>query len=240
MSYFQGFLIPVKADDKQAYLDLAKKAAPVFAEYGALRTVETWGEDVPDGKRTDMKRAVHLEAGEEIVFSWIWWPDKATCDAASDKLMADERMKPGDDPMPFNPQRMIYAGYDTAYDSGDGGAFGYVDGVVAPAPEGGRQPFADHAERMASFFLEHGALRLVDGWGADVPDGKVTAFKRAVQAKPDETVVFGWIEWPDKPTREAAFAAMGADEAMRAIAPAFDMQRAIFGGFVPILDTQHQ
>ena len=72
MTYVQGFLIPVKEGDKQRYLDLATKAAPVFAEYGAIATVECWGDDVPDGKRTDMKRAVKAEPGEHIVFSWVW------------------------------------------------------------------------------------------------------------------------------------------------------------------------
>ncbi len=238
MTYLQGFIIPVKEGDKQAYLDMAKKAAPVFAEYGATATVECWGDDVPDGKRTDMKRAVQAEAGEHIVFSWVWWPDKATCDAASEKLMADERMQP-DGEMPFNPQRMIYGGYDALYDGGDGGSFGYVDGVVAPTSVD-KQAFADHAARISAYFLKSGATRIVDGWGTDVPDGKVTDFKRAVAAEEGETVIFGWVEWPDKPTRDAAFAGMMDDPDVRAAPPAFDMQRAIFGGFTPILDTDHQ
>lgn len=238
MTYVQGFIIPVKEDNKQAYLDMAKKAAPVFAEYGATATVECWGDDVPDGKRTDMKRAVRAEAGEHIVFSWIWWPDKATCDGAAEKLMADERMQP-DGEMPFNPQRMIYGGYEALYDGGDGGSFGYVDGVVAPTSVD-KQAFADHAARISAYFLKNGATRIVDGWGTDVPDGKVTDFKRAVAAEDGETVIFGWVEWPDKPTRDAAFAGMMDDPDVQAAPPAFDMQRAIFGGFVPILDTDHQ
>lgn len=237
MSYLQGFIIPVKEGDKQAYLDLATKAAPVFAEYGARATVECWGEDVPDGKRTDMKRAVQAEAGEHIVFSWVWWPDKATCDNAAEKLMADERMQP-DGAMPFNPQRMIYGGYEALYDGGDGGSFGYVDGVVAPTSVD-KAAFADHAARISAYFLKSGATRIVDGWGIDVPDGKVTDFKRAVAAEEGETVIFGWVEWPDKPTRDAAFAGMMDDPEVQAAPPAFDMQRAIFGGFVPILDTDH-
>ena len=237
MTYVQGFIIPVKEGDKQAYLDLATKAAPVFAEYGATATVECWGDDVPDGKRTDMKRAVQAEPGEHIVFSWVWWPDKATCDAAAEKLMTDERMQP-DGALPFNPQRMIYGGYEALYDGGDGGSFGYVDGVVAPTSVD-KQAFADHAARISAYFLKSGATRIVDGWGTDVPDGKVTDFKRAVAAEDGETVIFGWVEWPDKPTRDAAFAGMMDDPDVQAAPPAFDMQRAIFGGFVPILDTDH-
>lgn len=238
MTYVQGFLIPVKEGDKQRYLDLATKAAPVFADYGALGTVECWGDDVPDGKRTDMKRAVKAEPDEKIVFSWVWWPDKATCDAAAEKLMADERMQP-DGELPFNPQRMIYGGYEPAYEGGDGGKFGFVDGIVAPTASD-KAAFVDHARTISAYFLKKGATRIVDGWGVDVPDGKVTDFKRAVAAEEGETVIFGWVEWPDKPTRDAAFAGMMDDPDIQAAPPAFDMQRAIFGGFVPMLDTDHQ
>src|ERR1700738_1363454 len=90
MMYFQGFVIPVMAENKQAYLDMAKKAAPIFAEYGVMRTVECWGDDVMDGKITDLKKAVRANDNETVVFSWIWWPDKATCDAADDRMRPDK------------------------------------------------------------------------------------------------------------------------------------------------------
>ena len=83
--YFQGFVIPVKAGNKQAFLDMAKKMAPFFAEYGAMRTVECWGDDLMDGKVTDLRKAVQANDDETVVFSWVWWPDKATCDAATKK-----------------------------------------------------------------------------------------------------------------------------------------------------------
>ncbi|MEO5494596.1 MAG: DUF1428 domain-containing protein [Sphingomonas sp.] len=236
MSYFQGFVVPVPGDKKQAYIDMATKAAPVFAEFGATRTVECWEEEVPDGKRTDLRRAVAAEPGEKIVFSWITWPDKATCDAAAEKIMADDRMPSGD--MPFNPQRMIYAGYEPVFEQSDSkAAAGYIDGVVGPAPGDGRDAFTAQSHALDSFFLKQGALRVMDGWGVDVPDGKVTDFKRAVAAEEGEQVIFGWIEWPDKATRDAAFGKMMSDPEMQKIKPGFDMQRAIFGGFTPVLDT---
>jgi uncharacterized protein YbaA (DUF1428 family) len=238
MKYFQGFVIPVKTENKQAYLDMAKKAAPIFAEYGAAGTVECWGDDVMDGKITDLKKAVQANHDETVVFAWVWWPDKATCDAAAEKIMADDRMKP-DGSMPFDLQRMIYAGFETSCDTGDRGRFGYVDAVVASVPDGDRQGFIDHTAKAAGLFQEKGALRLVDGWGIDVPAGKVTDFKRAVQAKDGETVVFGWIEWPDKPTRDAGMGALMQDPRMREAPPAWNGQLAIFGGFTPILDTSH-
>jgi uncharacterized protein YbaA (DUF1428 family) len=236
MNYFQGFVIPVKAGNKQAYLNMAKQAAPIFAEYGALGTIECWGDDVMDGKITDFKKAVQVNYDETVVLSWVWWPDKATCDAAAEKIMADERMKP-DGPMPFDGQRLIYAGFEANFDTGGGGKFGYVDGLVASVPNGKRQDFIDHAAKMSRLFQEKGALRIVNGWGTDVPAGKVTDFKRAVQAKVGETVIFGWIEWPDKPTRDAGMGALMQDPWMREAAPAWNGQLAIFGGFTPILDT---
>jgi uncharacterized protein YbaA (DUF1428 family) len=239
MSYFQGFLVPVCADAKPEYLAMARTAAAVFKDHGGLGAVECWAEDVPDGKVTDMKRAVQAEAGEAIVFSWVWWPDRATADAAAPKIMADERMDFPKGSLPFNPQRMIYAGYETVADTGSTGKFGYVDGIVAPAPGDGRTAFTDYAEKLAAIFTRHGALRVVDGWGVDVPDGKVTDFKRAVAAEAGEAVIFGWVAWPDKATRDTAFAAAMGDGSMQALAPTIDMKRAIFGGFTPVLDTDH-
>ena len=102
-----------------------------------------------------------------------------------------------------------------------------------------RQGFVDHAAKTAGLLQERGALRVVDGWGVDVPAGKVTDFKRAVQAKDGEAVVFGWIEWPDKPTRDAGMGALMQDPRMRETPPAWNGPLAIFGGFTPILDTGH-
>jgi len=236
--YFQGFVIPVKTANRQAYLDMAEKAAPIFAEHGAVRTVECWGDDVMDGKVTDFRKAVRANDDETVVFAWVWWPDKATCDAAAPKMMNDDRMKP-DGPMPFDGQRLIYGGFEAAFDTPDGGKFGYVDGVVASVPNGNRQDVINHAAKVARLFQEKGALRVVDGWGIDVPDGKVTDFKHAVQAKEGETVIFGWIEWPDKTTRNAGMGALMHDQRMREITPPWNGPLAIFGGFAPILDTDH-
>jgi uncharacterized protein YbaA (DUF1428 family) len=238
MMYFQGFVTPVKTRNKQAYLDMAKQAAPIFAEYGATATIECWGDDVMDGKVTDLKKAVQANDDETVVISWAWWPDKATCDAAAGKIMADDRLR-SDGPMPFDSQRMIYAGFETNLDTGDGGKFGYVDGMVASVPNGNRQHCIAHATKTARLFQEKGALRVVDGWGTDVPAGKVTDFNRAVQAKDGETVVFSWIEWPDKLTRDAGMGALMQDPRMHEMPLAWNGQLAIFGGFTPILDTGH-
>lgn len=117
MSYVDGFVIPVPTDRKQAYLELATKAAPVFMEYGAIRMVECWGNDLPDGKVTDFKGAVKAEAAENVVFSWVVWPSKAVRDAATKKIMDDPRLRMGDD-MPFDGKRMIYGGFEILLDTG--------------------------------------------------------------------------------------------------------------------------
>jgi uncharacterized protein YbaA (DUF1428 family) len=115
MTYVDGFVAPVPADRKQDYLAAASKAAPIFKENGALQVVECWGDDVPEGKLTDFRRAVQAEAGENVVFSWILWPSKAVRDAGMKKVMEDPRLK--DQPMPFDGKRMIYGGFATILDT---------------------------------------------------------------------------------------------------------------------------
>ncbi|MAP19277.1 MAG: DUF1428 domain-containing protein [Aurantimonas coralicida] len=116
MEYVDGFVVPVPAANKDAYREMAVKFAPLFKEFGALRMVECWGDDVPDGKVTDFRRAVQAEEGEVVVFSWITWPDKATRDAGMKRVMEDPRMQPGGD-MPFDGKRMIFGGFQVILDS---------------------------------------------------------------------------------------------------------------------------
>jgi uncharacterized protein YbaA (DUF1428 family) len=117
MAYVQGFLIPVPEAKKEAYRAMAANAAPVFQEYGATRIVETWGDNLPDGTTTDFRKAVKAEEGENVVFSWIVWPDKATADAAHEKIFNDPRMDPPDGQIPFDGKRMIYGGFVPIFDS---------------------------------------------------------------------------------------------------------------------------
>ena len=118
MTYVDGFLAPVlAASSEEAYRAFAAKAAPIFREHGATRVVECWEDDVSDGKTTDFRRAVKLEQGEHVVFSWIEWPDKATRDAGMKKVMEDPRMGGPNDPMPFDGPRMIYGGFRAIVDA---------------------------------------------------------------------------------------------------------------------------
>ncbi|MGY0561354.1 DUF1428 domain-containing protein [Luteimonas sp. A277] len=116
----------------------------------------------------------------------------------------------------------------------------YIDGFVLAVPTANKQKFTDHANLGDSFFVELGATRVLECWADDVPDGKQTDFRKAVQAKDDETVVFSWIEWPDKATRDVAFAKMmdGSDPRMNPEKNPmpFDGKRMIFGGFNPVVE----
>ena len=113
----------------------------------------------------------------------------------------------------------------------------YIEGFVAAVPTANKEAYRKHAESAVPLFKKLGATRMVECWGDDVQDGKVTDFKRAVKAKDDETVVFSWIEYPDKQTRDAANDKMQNDpDAMAGMEEMpFDGKRMIFSGFAPIL-----
>lgn len=120
----------------------------------------------------------------------------------------------------------------------------YIDGFVIAVPTANKQKFIDHARTADAMFVEFGATRIVEAWEDDVKDGKVTDFRRAVQATPDESIVFSWIEWPDKQTHDAAMARMMAPgfddprmDPVRNPMP-FDGKRLIFGGFVPVVELK--
>ncbi len=115
MNYVDGFLLAVKNDKKDAYIKMAKEVGPVFLEHGALKMVECWGDDVPEGKLTSFPMAVKLEKDETVVFSWIVWPSKAVRDAGMKKVMEDPRMKPPAD-MAFDGKRMIFGGFQIIVD----------------------------------------------------------------------------------------------------------------------------
>lgn len=114
----------------------------------------------------------------------------------------------------------------------------YIDGFVAAVPSANKQKFIDHARQAGAVFLEYGATRLLEGWGDAVPDGQVTDFRRAVQANADETIVFSWVEWPDKAARDAGMEKVMSDPRLSSEANPmpFDGKRVIYGGFVPVVE----
>ncbi len=118
----------------------------------------------------------------------------------------------------------------------------YVDGFVCAVPTANKQEFIDHAKLADSVFIDQGATRVVECWGDAVPEGKVTDFRRAVNATEDETIVFAWIEWPDKQARDAAMERMEdlwkTDDRMNPEKNPmpFDGMRLIYGGFSPVVE----
>lgn len=235
MTYFEGFVAAVPKANKEAYRKHAIDAAPMFQ--GATRMVEGWGDDVPKGKVTDFQGAVLAKDDEEVVFSWIEYPDKATRDAANEKMRNDPAMKDFGASMPFDGQRMIYGGFTPLIDEGTERG-GYIDGFLVPVPEDKLDAYKALASKAAKVFREYGALRDVEALGDDIPDGKVTDFRRAVKAEEGERVFFSFVEWPDKATRDEGWKKVMADERMKPDGEMpFAGQRMIWAGFQPIVDT---
>lgn len=114
----------------------------------------------------------------------------------------------------------------------------YIDGLVAAVPNANKTKYIEHAKRTAAIFKNHGALRLIECWGDNVPEGEVTSFPRAVKCQEDETVIFSWIVWPSKAIRDAGMDTIMKDEQLRAEVTQmpFDGSRLLHGGFEKVVD----
>ena len=115
----------------------------------------------------------------------------------------------------------------------------YVDGIVLAVPSAKREAYRQYAEAMAVVFREAGALSVVDCWGDDVPEGKLTSFTMAVQRTDDETVVFSWVSWPSRRARDAGWEKAMAHPLMQpgASPMPFDGKRMIYGGFEVLVNA---
>lgn len=114
----------------------------------------------------------------------------------------------------------------------------YMDGFVAAVPTKNKDEYLAHAKVTAEVFKDHGALKITEGWGDDVPYGEVTSFPMAVKCQADETVVFSSVVWPSKEIRDAGWQAMMEDPRMNPEENPmpFDGKRLIYGGFDIIFD----
>ena len=117
MTYIDGFVAAVPTANRELYRKHAQTAAAVFKEHGALKVVECWGDDVPEGKLTSFPMAVKRKDDETVVFSWIAWPSRQARDEGMKKVMADPRLKPEVNPMPYDGKRLIYGGFETIVDA---------------------------------------------------------------------------------------------------------------------------
>jgi uncharacterized protein YbaA (DUF1428 family) len=116
MTYVDGFVAAVPTANKDRYRKFAEEAAVIFREHGALRLVECWGDDVPDGEITSFPMAVQCRPDETVVFSWILWPSREARDRAMQKVMSDPRLPQDQEAMPFDGKRMIYGGFEMLVD----------------------------------------------------------------------------------------------------------------------------
>ncbi|MBV8652582.1 MAG: DUF1428 domain-containing protein [Alphaproteobacteria bacterium] len=112
MTYVDGFVAAVPTTNREKYKKHAEDAAVVFKEHGALKFVECWGDDVPEGKLTSFPMAVKRKDDETVVFSWIIWPSRQVRDQGMEKVMADPRAQWDKNPMPFDGKRLIYGGFE--------------------------------------------------------------------------------------------------------------------------------
>jgi uncharacterized protein YbaA (DUF1428 family) len=238
MTYFEGFIVPVPERNKDAYEKHAAQFAPLVQKIGVRRMVESWDNDVPEGKVTDFRKAVDATPDEKIVFSWFEYSSRQARDATNEKFMSDPQIaEAAGKEMPFDGKRMVVGGFEAIVEEGSPSGGTYTDGFVVPVPEAKREDYRALASKMAKVFRENGANRVVEAFSDDVSHGKVTDFYRAVKAEDGEGVVFSFIEWPDKATRDQAWGKIMEDESLRPQQMPFDGKRMFWGGFEKIVDT---
>lgn len=238
MSYYFGSVAAVPTANKAKYIDHVKQAWDLFAKYGATRMIETWGADVPKGKVTDFYGAVDAKDDESIVFSWIEWPDKATADAAWEKMQTDPAMAAMGN-MPFDGSRMIFGGFTPVFEGGQSdGASPYLQGFLLAVPEKNKDAYVKMAGDAWGMFEKFGCLGISENWGVDVPHGKKTDMYRATKAEDGEAALFSWVSWPDRATADTAGAQMQAEmEGKEFPEMPFDGMRMMWGGFDTIFDS---
>lgn len=225
MTCIQGFIAAVPTKKRAAFIDHAAKAALALRDHGCLSAVECWGEEVPFGDLASFPSALQAGAEETVVFSWYIWPSKAARDA----------MMQG--PIPFDGKRVIYGAFAPLVEYGTPQKGGYIDGFVIPVPTANREAFRRQATKFAPVFADFGASWIMECWEEDVPDCNVTDFRRVVQAKDSEAIVFSLVQWPDKQTRDTGSARMMQDDRFSELEIPFDGERMVFGGFVPVVQV---
>ncbi len=251
MTYIQGFVIPVPTVNKQKFIDHANEGDAVFLKHGAIRALECWQDNVEKGHTTDFFGAVAAKDDESVVFSWIEWPDAATCKSMEDKMDQLMKIEPGLDPaknpMPFDGERMIYGGFEPIVEEGQATDDPYVQGFLVPVPKGNRTEYRKAALSMWEITKDYGATRIVEAWQQEVPRGQQTDFFRATKAEEGEIVVFSFIEWESKESADASQEKIMQDDRMQQfmgdnpdVKPPFDGKRMIYGDFRPVVKLSRE
>ncbi|NCP66071.1 MAG: DUF1428 domain-containing protein [Paraglaciecola sp.] len=112
MKYVDGFVLAVPTANREIYQKFALDVAELFREMGALKVVECWGSEVPEGKVTSFPMAVKCQPEETVVFSWIEWPSKSVRDQAMPRILQDPRFDMSKNPIPFDGKRMIFGSFE--------------------------------------------------------------------------------------------------------------------------------
>ena len=236
MSYLDGTVIPVSKSKRAEFIEHAEQMDRYFLAQGALKVVEAWGSNIAKGKTTDFRQAVDAKDDEDVVFSWISWPDKKTRDAAMKTMMADKEMMAM--PMPFDGKRMIYGGFEPIVEHGKDGR--YIQGFVLPVKADRKEDYRKMAEEAWAMFKDLGALSVVEAWQDDLAEGKQTDFFRSVKAEPGEKIVFSYMTWPSEMVAKEAQAKMEKDGSLKMPDNMpFDPQRMIWAGFEPVVELVH-
>lgn len=236
MTCYTGSIAAVPTANRQDYIDHLSQAWAIMRKHGATRMIESWGVDVPEGKVNDLRGAVQAKDDEAVTFAWIEWPDKATADAAWEKMQADPDM--ADMKMPFDGSRMIFGAFEPVFEEGEPQGAGYYQGFALAVPERNRDAYVKMAGDAWPMFAKGGALGTCEAWGIDVPRGKQTDFWRATLAEDGEAVLFSWVAWPDRATCDAAASEMMAEMEGQAYPDMpFDGMRMMWGGFETIFDS---
>ena len=113
----------------------------------------------------------------------------------------------------------------------------FVDCMLAPIKTSSKSAYVDKARQEAEIFKRHGALQVVECWGADVPDGELTSMPMAIKLEADETVLLSWILWPSREARDKGMEAAMQEGEMSGSEMMFDGRRMIFGGFDMLLES---
>ena len=211
MVYVTALIAPVKKGGETQFVKSVRASGEICIRNGALADVQAWSDDVPVGKVNDLHQAVKREDDEDIVFSYIIWPDKQTCQDGMSALMSDPIISDPDFAPPMDGKRLIYGSFEPIVSEGNTSGADYIDGFLFVVPAENKTAYQQMAAEAWPFFEKFGAISMYECWGDDVPDGKLTSMPLATHKKPDEVVLFSWIGWPDKATRDKGYADMQND-----------------------------
>ena len=113
----------------------------------------------------------------------------------------------------------------------------YIDIFVCSVPTANGELYLEHTKATTAIFKAHGALKVLECWGDDVPDGKLTSLPMAVKREANETVVFSSVAWPSREARDEGMKKFMADPSLESISMPFDGKRMIFGGFQTVVEV---